>query len=31
MSASETGSHALALLKVVELNGEWDELWAAAA
>jgi hypothetical protein len=31
MSWSETGSHALALLKVVELNGEWDELWAAAA
>jgi hypothetical protein len=31
MSWRETGSHALALLKVVELNGEWDELWAAAA
>jgi len=31
MSWSETGSHALALLKVVDLNGEWDELWAAAA
>jgi hypothetical protein len=31
MSWSETGSHALALLKVVELNGEWDELWAEAA
>jgi len=31
MSWSETGSHALALLKVVELNAEWDELWAAAA
>ncbi len=31
MSWSERGSHALALLKVVELNGEWDELWAAAA
>jgi hypothetical protein len=30
MSWSETGSHALALLKIVELNGEWDELWAAA-
>lgn len=31
MSWSEDGSHALALLKVVELNGEWDELWAEAA
>jgi hypothetical protein len=31
MSWSDTGSRALALLKVVELNGEWDELWAAAA
>ena len=31
MSWSERGSHALALLKIVELNGEWDELWAAAA
>jgi hypothetical protein len=30
MSWSERGSHALALLKVVELNGEWDELWAEA-
>lgn len=30
MSWSEAGSHALALLKVVELNGEWDELWAEA-
>jgi hypothetical protein len=31
MSWSQRGSHALALLKIVELNGEWDELWAAAA
>lgn len=31
MSWSEGGSGALALLKVVELNGEWDELWAEAA
>jgi len=31
MSWSERGSHALALLKVVELNGEWDKLWATAA
>jgi hypothetical protein len=28
MSWSEAGSHALALLKVVELNGEWEQLWA---
>lgn len=28
MSWSEAGSRALSLLKVVELNGEWDELWA---
>jgi hypothetical protein len=27
MSWSESGSRALSLLKVVELNGEWDELW----
>ena len=27
MSWSEAGSRALSLLKVVELNGEWDELW----
>lgn len=27
MSWSEAGSQALSLLKVVELNGEWDELW----
>lgn len=26
MSWSEAGSRALSLLKVVELNGEWDEL-----
>ena len=30
MSWSEAGSRALALLKVVELNGEWDSLWEAA-
>lgn len=30
MSWSEAGSRALALLKVVELNGEWDGLWEAA-
>jgi hypothetical protein len=30
MSWSEAGSRALALLKVVELNGEWDELWDSA-
>lgn len=30
MSWSEDGSQGLALLKVVELNGEWDELWAEA-
>jgi hypothetical protein len=30
MSWSESGSRALSLLKVVELNGEWDELWEAA-
>jgi hypothetical protein len=28
MSWREAGSHALALLKVVELNGEWEQLWA---
>lgn len=27
MSWSEAGSHALALLKVVELNGEWEQHW----
>jgi len=27
MSWSESGSRALSLLKVVEINGEWDELW----
>ncbi len=27
VSWSEAGSRALSLLKVVELNGEWDELW----
>lgn len=27
MSWSEDGSHALAVLKVVELNNEWDGLW----
>ena len=27
MSWSEKGSRALAVLKVVELNGQWDELW----
>lgn len=31
MSWSQTGSKALALLKVAELNGEWDELWVRAA
>ncbi len=30
MSWSESGSRALSLLKVVELNGEWDELWETA-
>lgn len=30
MSWSEAGSRALSLLKVVELNGEWDELWEIA-
>lgn len=30
MSWSEAGSRALSLLKVVELNGEWDELWESA-
>jgi hypothetical protein len=29
MSWSEAGSRALSLLKVVELNGEWEELWEA--
>lgn len=27
MSWSEAGSRALSLLKVVELNGEWEQLW----
>jgi hypothetical protein len=31
ISWSEGGSGALSLLKVVELNGEWDELWTEAA
>jgi hypothetical protein len=31
MSWSEAGSRALSLLKVVELNGEWDELWEIAS
>ncbi len=31
MSWSETGSRALALLKTVELNGQWSRLWQAAA
>jgi hypothetical protein len=30
MSWSEAGSRALSVLKVVELNGEWDELWESA-
>lgn len=30
MSWSESGSRALSLLKVVELNGEWEQLWEAA-
>jgi hypothetical protein len=30
MSWSETGSRALSLLKVVELNGEWKRLWDTA-
>ena len=30
MGWSEAGSQALSLLKVVELNGEWDELWETA-
>ena len=29
MSWSESGSRALTLLKVVELNGEWERLWEA--
>ena len=28
MSWSAVGSHALALLKIVELNGQWQQLWA---
>jgi hypothetical protein len=31
MSWSKTGSRSLATLKVAELNGQWDELWAEAA
>ncbi len=27
MSWSQAGSRALSLLKVVELNGEWEQLW----
>jgi hypothetical protein len=27
MSWSEKGSRALAVLKVVELNGDWQQLW----
>ena len=27
MSLSERGSRALAILKVVELNGKWQQLW----
>ena len=27
MSWSKAGSRALSLLKVVELNGEWERLW----
>lgn len=30
MSWSEAGSRALSVLKVVELNGEWEHLWEAA-
>ena len=30
MSWSAAGSRALALLKAVELNGEWEQLWATA-
>ncbi len=29
MSWSEAGSRALSLLKVVEINGEWERLWEA--
>lgn len=29
MSWSDLGSHALALLKMVELNGQWHTLWAS--
>ena len=28
MSWSSIGSHALAILKVVELNGQWQQLWS---
>jgi hypothetical protein len=31
MSWSKRGSRSLATLKVAELNGQWDELWAEAA
>jgi hypothetical protein len=27
MSWSKAGSHALALLKIAELNGQWQQLW----
>lgn len=30
MSWSEAGSRALSLLKVVELNGQWEEIWETA-
>jgi hypothetical protein len=31
MSWSETGSKALGILRVVELNGQWEELWFGRA
>ena len=31
MSWSSVGSHALAILKVVELNGQWQQLWFPSA
>ena len=31
MSWSATGSHALALLKIAELNGGWQQLWQQSA
>ena len=27
MSWSQAGSHALAILKIEELNGRWSQLW----